>query len=197
MRPEFSSPPDFPTRARSVPTRAAATLVAAVVTLGLLAGCSSGSTKASSSKNGSSDSAAAGANKDSGSTAASSGGDAKPVDVCAVIDAAKAKALSGLDITTAVPRTGLQAKEWGCGYSNDDSSVQVQVTVFEHDAASSYDLFLKQSPQKSQLSGVGDKAFFDNDGTLYALSGTAIIQVNGVDTAAQGAALAKAIIAAL
>ncbi len=47
------------------------------------------------------------------------------------------------------------------------------------------------------MSGLGDKAFFDNDGTMYVLAGNNLIQVNGVKTADQCAALARPVLAAL
>lgn len=122
---------------------------------------------------------------------------AKPIDVCSVLSAASAARLSGQPITTADTQSNLQPKEYGCAYGNDDDSLQVEVTVFEHDAATSYGTFLTASPNASQISGLGDKAFFDNDGTLYVLAGTALIQVNGLTTADASAALAKPVLAAL
>jgi hypothetical protein len=122
---------------------------------------------------------------------------AHPIDVCALLPAASAAKLSGLAVTTANPRAGLQPQEYGCGYTNADDSVQFEVTVFEHDAATSYDFFVSGSKKASPVSGLGDKAFFDNDGTMYVLKGNNLIQVNGVKTAAQCAAVARPVLAGL
>jgi hypothetical protein len=124
-------------------------------------------------------------------------GPGKPVNVCMIINAATATRLTGQTITTAVARTGLMPKEYGCAYANDDDSLQVEVTVFEHDAASSYGVFSAGSKNASPVSGLGDKAFYDNDGTLYALAGINLIQVNGLDSASECAALARPVLAAL
>jgi hypothetical protein len=167
--------------------------VVAFVTIGLTAlsmtGCSSSSNAAGSPATAVASSAnAAGA---PGATPAS-----KPIDVCAILPAASAAKLSGLAVTTANARAGLQPQEYGCAYTNGDDSVQFEVTVFEHDAASSYDFF-SSGKKASPVSGVGDKAFFDNDGTMYVLKGNNLIQVNGVKTADQCAAVARVIVAAL
>ncbi len=69
------------------------------------------------------------------------------IDVCAALPAASAAKLSGQAVTTAHAQTGLQPQEYGCAYSNDDDSVQMEVKVFEHDAATSYDLFFSGSQE--------------------------------------------------
>ena len=119
------------------------------------------------------------------------------IDVCATLPAASAAELSGEAITTADATTESQPQEYGCAYSNDDDLLQVQVRVFEHDAATTYDLGLSVTANASIVSGLGDKAFFDNDGTMYVLAGSNLIQVNGLATADQCAALARPILAAL
>ncbi|MGI8880702.1 MAG: DUF3558 family protein [Jatrophihabitans sp.] len=176
--------------ARPRPSTTAA-LIAIGVTVLLIAGCSSSSPAQPDSSTGS-HSSAKGASAASASPAA-----AHPLDVCAIVNAASAASLTGQPITTAVPRSGLEAKEYGCGYSNDDDSLQVQLTVFEHDASNTYDTVSSTSKSVSTVSGVGDKAFFDNDGTLYVLAGADLIQVNGLDTADQSAALARPVLGAL
>jgi hypothetical protein len=65
------------------------------------------------------------------------------------------------------------------------------------DAATSYATFLAGSPGASTVTSLGDKAFFDNDGTMYVLTGSTLIQVNGLNTAGESAALARPILAAL
>ncbi len=123
-------------------------------------------------------------------------GSKHPIDVCATVDAASAAKLSGQPITTADTQSGLQPQEYGCVYGNDDDSIQVEITVYEHDAASTYDTLSTGSTGATPVSGLGDKAFFD-DGTLYVLVGSNLIQVNGLDTADQSTALAQPVLAAL
>jgi hypothetical protein len=131
------------------------------------------------------------------STAGAPGGSADAIDVCATLPAAQAATLSGEPLTKAAPLGYLQAHEFGCGYGNDDDSIQLEVTVFAHDAASSYDVFVSGSKDVTTVNGLGDKAFFDNDGTMYVLAGSDLIQVNGLDTADLCAALARPVLAAL
>ena len=111
--------------------------------------------------------------------------------------AASAAELSGQPITTASEMTEQAPLEYGCGYSSADDSVQVQVQVFEHDAASSYETFLAGSLGASTVGGLGDKAFFDNNGTMYVLAGSNLIQVNGLNSADECAALARPVLAAV
>jgi hypothetical protein len=92
---------------------------------------------------------------------------------------------------------GLQPQEYGCGYTNTDDSVQFEVKVFEHDAATSYDFFVSGTKKVTTVSGLGDRAFFDNEGTMYVLKGSNVIQVNGVKTADQCAAVARPVLAGL
>ena len=124
-------------------------------------------------------------------------GAAKPIDVCTVLPVAQAAQLSGQPYTTAEP-TGV-AEGWtsGCAYNNDDATAQgVNVNIDTSDrVANTWNLV--HTGNISQIGGVGDKAFWDKDNTLYALSGTVLIQVNGLESPDRSAALAKAIIRAL
>ncbi len=129
-----------------------------------------------------------------GSPAASAG---HPIDVCAMLPAASAAKLSGTAITKANPRTGMSANEYGCAYANDDDSVEVTVTVFAHDATFSYDTYSAAAKNATAVAGLGDKAFFDNDGALFVLAGSHVIMVNGLKTADQCAALARPVLAKL
>ena len=104
---------------------------------------------------------------------------------------------AGQPITTATAISEQAPDEYGCAYSSADDSVQVEVQVSEHDAASSYGTFLAGSPGASTVGGLGDKAFFDNERTMYVLAGNNLIQVNGLNTADESAALARPILAAL
>jgi hypothetical protein len=131
------------------------------------------------------------------STGSAGAGSSQPIDVCATLTAASAAQLSGQPITTASAMTEQAPREYGCAYDSDDDSVQVDVQVFEHDAVSSYATYLAASPNASTVGGLGDKAFFDNDGTMYVLAGSSLIQVNGLSTADACAALARPVLAAL
>jgi len=129
--------------------------------------------------------------------ASTAGASGHAIDVCATEPAATAAALSGEAIVRATPLTNLQARENGCGYGNADDSVEFEISVFEHDAASSYDAFFSGTSGATPVSGLGDKAFFDNDGTMYILAGGDLIQVNGLQTADLCAAVARPVLAAL
>lgn len=167
-----------------------------------LIGCGSSPNARGSSttvRSSSSASTAAGRSPSSAASGEASGPGASghPIDVCTTLPAASAAKLSDQPITRAVHRAGLQPGEYGCAYGNDDDTLQVEVTVFEHDAAFSYNTFLSGTKDARPVNGLGDKAFFDNDGTMYVLAGSNLIQVNGLKTAEQCAALARPIIAAL
>ncbi len=120
--------------------------------------------------------------------------DAKAVDVCALISTATAAQLSGQPYTTATPEAGHFGSE--CAYNNDDSTAQgVNLSVDDQNVDSTWQLV--QGAGGTKVSGVGDKAIWDNDNTLYAVSGAVIIQINGLDSEDKSVALAKALVAAL
>lgn len=124
-------------------------------------------------------------------------GAAKPIDVCTALPVAQAAKLSGQPYTTAA-RTGT-AEGWtsGCAYNNDDATAQgVTVNIDTGDRAANTWNFV-HAGNLSEVSGVGDKALWDKDNALYAMSGTTLIQVNGLESQARAEALAKAIIRAL
>lgn len=122
---------------------------------------------------------------------------AKSIDICTILPVAQAAQLSGQPYTTAAS-TGI-AQGWtsGCAYNNDDATAQgVNVNIDTSDrAANTWNLV--HTGNIVEISGVGDKAFWDKDNTLYAMSGTALIQVNGLESQDRAEALAKAIIRAL
>jgi hypothetical protein len=120
-----------------------------------------------------------------------------PIDVCAALPAGSAAKLSGGAFTTANPITTLRPQEYGCAYSNDAENVQAEVKVFEHNAVVSYNFLLNGSKNSQPVRGLGDKASFDNDWTMYVLARSNLIQVNGLKTADQCVALARPILAAL
>jgi hypothetical protein len=179
----------------TIPELRPAVLVAAAVAALSLAGC--GGTASAGSGPTHSNSSGGAQPPASSATSPAGAGSAKAIDVCKGLPAASAAQLSGQGITTADSITEQSLDQYGCAYGNDDDSVQVEVTVFEHNAATSYDYFLSGSKNASTVGGLGDKAFFDNDGTMYVLAGNALIQVNGLNTADECAALARPIVAAL
>ena len=121
----------------------------------------------------------------------------KAIDVCAALPAASAAKLSGAAFTTANPMANLRPQEYGCNYSNEADDVQAEIKVFEHNAVGTYDFLTNAAKNVQPVRGLGDKALFDNDGTMYVLAGSNLIQVNGLKTADQCAAMARPILAAL
>jgi hypothetical protein len=135
-----------------------------------------------------------------GTTTTSTGsgaGAAKSVDVCTVLPVAQAAQLSGQPYTTAAPVPAGEGWASGCAYNNDDATAQgVNVNIATSDkAVNTWNLV--HTGSISEVSGLGDKAFWDNDNTLYAMSGAVLIQVNGLDSQDKSEALAKVIIDAL
>lgn len=122
---------------------------------------------------------------------------AKSIDVCAALPVAQAARLSGQPYTTAAPTGVAQGWSSGCAYNNDDATAQgVNVNIDTSDrAANTWNLV--HTGNISEISSVGDKAFWDNDNTLYAMSGTTLIQVNGLESKDKAEAIANAIIGAL
>jgi len=122
---------------------------------------------------------------------------AKSIDVCTLLPVAQAAQLSGQPYTTAAPTGVAQGWTSGCAYNNDDATAQgVNVNIDTSDrVANTWSLV--HTGNISEISGVGDKAFWDKDNTLYALSGKALIQINGLESQDRSEALAKFIIHAL
>ena len=172
-----------------------AVLAAIVLSLTALTGCGSGSSSGSDGS-GRTKSAADPAGTPSATTG-TAGNSTRQLDVCALVGTAKASQLDGHQITTAGPATGLSSHEYGCAYSNDDGTVQIQIQVFAHDAKSNYDNLSSQSKDVTAVPGLGDKAFYDNDETMYVLAGNNLLQVNGCDGADHCAALARPVLSAL
>ncbi len=122
---------------------------------------------------------------------------AKPIDVCTVLPVAQAAKLSGQPYTTAASTGTAQGWTSGCAYNNDAATAQgVNVNIDTSDrAANTWNLV--HTGNITEISGVGDKAFWDKDNTLYAMSGKTLIQVNGLESQDKAEALAKAVIHAL
>jgi hypothetical protein len=132
-----------------------------------------------------------------GTRIGSGAGAAKSIDVCTVLPVAEAKQLSGQPYTTAAPTGVAQGWTSGCAYNNDAATAQgVNINIDASDRAANT-WRLVHSGNIVEISGVGDKAFWDKDNTLYAMSGTVLIQVNGLESQERSAALAKVIVRAV
>jgi hypothetical protein len=120
---------------------------------------------------------------------------AKAIDVCTALPAAKAGQLAGQPYTTADDNSD-QGWTSGCAYNNDDATAKgVNVNIDTKTATNTWNLV--HTGNIAEISGLGDKAFWDNDNTLYALVGSVLIQVNGLESEQASEALAKVIVAAL
>lgn len=121
----------------------------------------------------------------------------KSIDICTLLPVAQAAQLSGQPYTTAEPTGAGQGWSSGCAYNNDDATAQgVNVNVDTSDrVANTWSLV--HTGNVVEVHGVGDKALWDKDNTLYAMSGTTLIQINGLESEDKSEALAKAVIRAL
>lgn len=170
------------------------TALLTVVSVAALAGC--GSSSSGTAPGTGAVPGAAGSNLSAPPTAGT-GSAVEPIDVCKVIDAASAAKLSGQPYTTATENPPVDAVSQ-CAYNNDDSTaLGVNVTVWEGDnTQNTYDV--ASNGAHTDVSGLGDKALWDNDNTLYVLmKGTILIQVNGLDDKDKAIAMAGPVIAAL
>jgi hypothetical protein len=121
-------------------------------------------------------------------------GTGKTINVCSVLSAAQAARISGQPYTVAAPNTAQWTSQ--CAYNNDDATAQgVNVSYSSVNAQSTWSAVHNGSV--TDISGLGDKAFWDNDNTLYVLSGSDIIQVNGLSSQQQSVDLAKPVLDAL
>jgi hypothetical protein len=174
----------------------------AVAALALLTACHSGADAAGGGDAGTTataTAAAAGAASSpaaqaGASTAAAGAGTGKTIKVCDVISAAQAGKIAGQPYTVAVP----QKADWTsrCAYNNDASTTEgVNVSYSAVNAENTWNLV--HTGTLTDISGLGDKAFWDNDNTLYALTGSDLVQVNGLDSQQQSESLAKLLVDAL
>lgn len=171
----------------------AAFTVAALVVAPVAALTACGPAGSASSAAGTAATSAAAANPAAGS-ASPAGAPAHALNICAVISATQAAKITGQPYTVAASQAGDWASQ--CAYNNDDATAQgVDVTLFNTNAATTWNLV--HSGNHSDISGLGDKAFWDNDNTLYVLSGNDLIQVNGLNSEQAAEALAKPVLDAL
>lgn len=172
--------------------RVPAAVVLAIAAVSALAACG----PASSSSSAAAAPASAAAAASSGPAQADGGSTAKTISVCSVLGAHQAATLAGQPDTTAVSEDPGGGTGSRCAYNNDDSTAEgVNVTVWTSDAATTWQEV--HTGSVADVSGLGDKAFWDNDNTLYVLSGTDLIQVNGLDSEKRSEALAKPVLDAL
>lgn len=191
-------------------------VVAACAVLALsLTACSSGSTSPGSSVVGTTTAsgAATGVSTAATSTSAPSpsittgdeGGASGPptfrvVDVCALVPFATVRQVTGKGMTKGVTiHVGEQDTDtYGCAYNTDLDDDPLEVKVFASGADDLWTL-ITTDPKRTitPVAGLGDKAVYDNDSTLYARKGDYVVQVNGLTDTAQAAQLAAPVLGAL
>lgn len=115
--------------------------------------------------------------------------------VCTILPFAEAAALSGQPYTQGVPTVsdGMSI----CSYDNDDATASgINVEILDDPNGDTWSAV--HAGGVTDISGLGDKALWDNDNTLYAAKGAYLVQVNG-DALTQDVAqsLARPVIAAL
>ncbi len=173
------------------------TAALAIVLTATLAACGSGA----KSDAGSSAAAIAGSGSAAGSTpssappaSSSESSPANSIDICTAVPSATVVQLTGKQYTVATPGTiGLGTS---CAYDdvdNTDNGVTLSYATTQAEATWQ----AVHTGNVTDVSGVGDKAFWDNSNTLYAVSGSTIIQINGLDSQSASVALAKALLSAL
>ena len=172
-------------RTSSKPAAAPAT-PANTTAAGVAAGASTGSAVSSSST----------ASTSSAASTAASGG-TKSIDICTAVPPATVVKLTGKPYTVASSAGALSVgADARCAYDDvDNTDSGVTLSVFFENAETTWQAV--HTGNVTDVSGVGDKAFWDNGNTLYAVSGSTLIQVNGLDAEAPTVALAKALLAAM
>jgi hypothetical protein len=116
----------------------------------------------------------------SGSTTSINDGIGHPVNVCALVPASTAAAVSGEAITVATEDDTLSYKIYSCNYQNAAGTVGFVLNVLALDAAAGYqgdiDAHKAVGSPVAPISGLGDKAFSVSDG-VEALFGNVEIEV--------------------
>jgi hypothetical protein len=177
-----------------------AQLSTAAVALALtasLAACSSGSkttTGSSAPANPATATAVGSSPSTAVSTTPSQSSTAKSIDICTAVPPATVVQLTGKQYTVATPGTiGLGLS---CAYDDVTTSDDgVNLSYATTNAENTWQAL--HTGTLTNISGIGDKAFWDNDNTLYAVSGSTILQINGLDSQSASVALAKVLLAAL
>ncbi|MEO6998642.1 MAG: hypothetical protein ABI112_11205 [Terracoccus sp.] len=187
--------------------RAAALLLAitAAMTISLGACSSSGSTPAAGAPP-----ASGGSSVGPAQTSASDAGDVgdeasgtptyKRVDVCALDPVGTVAQTTGKKLTKGVPQTvgQLALGSYGCAYNTDLDDDAVEVTVFTSNVDDLWNALTSDTKRTlTPVGGLGEKAFYDNDSTLYAKKGAYVVQVNGLTDTSQASQLATPVLGAL
>ncbi|MDQ2757302.1 MAG: hypothetical protein M3Y71_12190, partial [Actinomycetota bacterium] len=107
----------------------------------------------------------------------------KRVDVCALDPVGTVAQTTGKKLTKGVPQTvgQLALGSYGCAYNTDLDDDAVEVTVFTSNVDDLWNaLTIDTKRTLTPVGGLGEKAFYDNDSTLYAKKGAYVVQVNGL-----------------
>ena len=162
-----------------------------------LASCSSaGKTDAgpSAATNAEATTAAGSITSNAASTTAAHSSTVKSIDVCTAVPPATVVQLTGKQYTVATP--GTIGVGTSCAYDDvDNTDDGVTLSYATSNAETTWQAV--HTGNVTDMNGVGDKAFWDNSNTLYAVWGATIVQINGLNSQSASAALAKALLAAL
>lgn len=177
----------------TVRSAAAVTTTALVLLATTLAGCGQSNSSSPPQANNAGTSVSAPATGSSpASNATVPASTVTSTDICSRISAAKASQLAGQSFTKATPESvGWPAT---CAYT-DSNGDGVSLDYSNQNVDNTWQL--AHTGTFTDISGIGDKAFWDNNNTLYAVSGQVLIQVNGLNSQDQSEALAKAFLNAV
>lgn len=144
---------------------------------------------------------------DTAQTSASDAGDEasgtptyKRVDVCALDPVGTVAQTTGKKLSKGVQQTvgQLDLGSYGCAYNTDLDDDAVEVTVFTSNVDDLWTALTSDTKRTlTPVGGLGEKAFYDNDSTLYAKKGAYVVQVNGLTDTSQASQLATPVLAAL
>ncbi|OFE18668.1 hypothetical protein BA895_00155 [Humibacillus sp. DSM 29435] len=124
----------------------------------------------------------------------------KQIDVCTLDPVAAVAHITGKKLTKGVEQTVGQVAlgSYGCAYNTDLDDDALEVTVFPNSADGLWDALTNDTKRTlTPVAGLGEKAFYDNDSTLYAKKGTYVVQVNGLTDTSQASQLATPVLRAL
>ena len=193
----------YSTFTRSTGRAAAHTMATAAVIVALGACSSSGSapaTGAATVGGGSSGATVSTSDPNDAGDGASGAPAAKRVDVCALDPVASVAQITGKKLTKGVQQTvgEVALGSYGCAYNTDLDDDALEVTVFTDHADGLWSALTSDTKRTlTPVAGLGEKAFYDNDSTLYAKKGTYVVQVNGLTDTSQASQLANPILGAL
>ena len=168
-----------------MPVRVVSSLAATALALSLVAGCSSGSSKAS----------AGGGTKAQSATQQSGATSGKPIKVCDVMPVADVAKLSGLPLTKAVEDTSSPEILNRCAYKSADGSQEISIsTHVGADSATVKSAMTEQAGvmNSKPVTGVGDAAYFSNQlgvGGLSVLYGVREVDVRATQELSQDVAV--------